>query len=116
MMNLKFRRQLKVEKKLLQIVAQYLISGKFKGRLLGIVSVSSVKVSGDLRFAKIFIKTLGSDQDKKKNLNEIILRTKDIQKQLNLNLKMKFSPRLQFLLDENSEKALKLERFLNQLN
>ena len=115
-MNLKSRRIQRVEKKLRQIVAKYFLSGHFRANLKGLVSVSNVKVSSDLRMGKVFISVLGSEKDKQKSLREILLRSKDVQGQVNRELRMKFNPRLQFFLDKTTEEALKLENLIQKMN
>lgn len=63
----------------------------------GLVTVSRVEVSGDSRWAKVWISIVGGDDDK--IFSAIEKNIYDIQGDLNNKLKMKMTPRLQFFLD-----------------
>jgi len=78
-------------------------------RINGIISVSSVKVSADLRHAKVFLSILSTD--KQAVFDAVVSAHGFIRKNLAADLKMKATPELAFVLDngqENEDRVLEL--------
>jgi ribosome-binding factor A len=63
----------------------------------GLITVSRVDTSGDARWAKVWVSIVGGDDDQ--ILADINKNLYDIQGELNRQLAMKMTPRLQFYLD-----------------
>lgn len=108
------RRIQKVEKEVRQVIANYLV-GPFKGPLRGIVSVSRVVVSKDLRNAKVYVSVFGSDEDREVSLEGLQEYSGDIQKEISRRLVMKFCPKLKFFLDDGMDKVMKVDSILHDL-
>lgn len=108
------RRVQRMERELQQTIARYLLSG-FKTQLPGLVTVARVQMPADLRSAKVYISILGQDQDKEQVMESLKERAFEIQAFISRELKARFCPKLQFFLDETTEKVLKIERILHDL-
>ena len=80
------------------------------------ITVSYVKMSKDLRLANIYIMPLGGD--KKKNIIEKLNQNKYIfQKFLSkAKLNSKFTPKINFFLDDSFDEAEKIEKLLLNKN
>ena len=109
------RRVQRVEKELRQIIGQYLITG-LRDPLAGIVSVSRIQVSPDLRAAKVFIAMMATPDEREKNMVILAERTRDIQQEVHQQLPMKFCPRLSFVLDKGMDNAFKVQKILEELS
>ena len=83
---------------------------------LSTITVSYVKMSKDLRLANIYIMPLGGD--KKKNKIEKLNKNKYIfQKFLSrAKLNSKFTPKINFFLDDSFDEAEKIEKLLLNKN
>jgi ribosome-binding factor A len=79
----------------------------------GLVTVSRVEVSGDSRWAKIWISIVGGDDDS--ILSAINKNIYDIQGDLNRKIAMKMVPRLQFFLDTSPRYAQHISDMLNEI-
>ncbi|MFZ4402642.1 MAG: 30S ribosome-binding factor RbfA [Pseudobdellovibrionaceae bacterium] len=108
------RRVARVEKEVHSAIAEFLIRG-LKTPLAGIVTVSRVRMPADFRGAKVFVSVLGSDQDRKKSIETLQARAFEVQKYIGRELKMRYCPKLTFLIDESTEKVLKIEKILLEL-
>lgn len=108
------RRVPRVEREMREVIATYLLGG-FRGQLDGIVSVTRVIASRDLRHAKVFVSAMGEGVNKKAIVNELQAHAFDFQSEINRRLRMKYCPRLTFLYDEGFEKVLKVDRILRDL-
>lgn len=114
----------RVEREIREVIGSYLITG-FKGELPGIVSVSRVIVSRDLRNAKVLITVMGygaNDGDPKalkkiqdEALSELKAHAPAVQSEVNRRLRMKYCPKLTFLYDEGFDNVMKVEKILRDL-
>jgi ribosome-binding factor A len=108
------RRLLRIEKELRDVIGRFLISG-FPGELEGLVTVSRVQVNGDLRDARVFVSIFGTPEQQEANMDELERYARDVQDEVNHQLRMKFTPRLEFVLDKSLEKQLKVEKIIHDL-
>ncbi len=74
-------RQARVEKELREVVGTYLLSG-FRGDLPGIISVTRVIVTGDLRQAKVFVRSMSLSEEcnRKEVVGELQAHAYEIQR------------------------------------
>ena len=79
------------------------------------ITVTEVRMSPDLKTAKIFVMPLGG-----KNADEIIEKLKEfsfvIRKVLSKKIAMKFLPKLYFVKDNSFDYAEKIENLIKQTN
>ena len=79
------------------------------------ITVTEVRMSPDLKTAKIFVMPLGG-----KNAKEIIEKLKEfsfvIRKVLSKKIVMKFLPKLYFVKDDSFDYAEKIENLIKQTN
>jgi ribosome-binding factor A len=112
------RRVQRVEREIREVIATYLVGG-FKGELPGIVSVTRVIASKDLRTAKIMVTVMGFEANNKVDTRAAIdalqERVHEVQHEVNRRLQMRHCPKLTFMYDEGFEKALKVEHILRNL-
>ncbi|MEW5718808.1 MAG: 30S ribosome-binding factor RbfA [Chloroflexota bacterium] len=81
-------------------------------RLAG-VNVTRVEVSGDLRYAKIFVAPITGDDDATRAMMDALDRaTGFFRHRVAQSLDLRFAPEVRFLLDRSIEKG---ERFLRAL-
>lgn len=112
------RRVARVEKEVQQAIAKYVLRD-LKDELTGFVSVTQVRMSPDLKNARVYVSVLAPGED------ETILRRKtaaalqkmahEIQEMLGGELDLRFTPKLTFVADENTEQVLKVEGILRNL-
>lgn len=80
----------------------------------GLATISRVEVSGDTRWAKVWVSIVGGDDEAifaviKKNLY-------DIQGELNRQLDLKLVPRLQFYLDTSPRYAQHIDELIKKIH
>ena len=76
---------------------------------LGIVSVTNVGISPDLRKATVYVSVFGNDQQAEKYIELANQSSASLQKIISTRLRLKRTPSLQFVLDDvlNIEARLK---------
>lgn len=82
---------------------------------LGIVTVTDVAVAPDLKKAKIYISLINKDQEKKA-LKTLEQKTPDFNRYLGRKLKMRYSPRLSFIVDRSENKVDRVEELLKEID
>ena len=111
------QRQLRVGEMIKQALGMLFIRDEAK--LLNLstkeITVTEVRMSPDLKTAKIFVMPLGG-----KNTEEIIQKLKEfsfvIRKALSKKIIMKFLPKLYFVKDNSFDYAEKIENLIKQTN
>jgi ribosome-binding factor A len=108
------RRIQRVEKELRHVVAGYLLTG-LRGSFSCLISVTHVKVSPDLRHAKVYVSLMGDSKAKQADWLLLEKQVSEIQRHVGANLKLKFTPRLQLFLDSSADEVDKIQRILNDI-
>lgn len=82
----------------------------------GLMTVTDVQMSSDLRIAKIYVSIYGDDTQKKKSMLLLETQKPAIRFALGKVLHLRFVPALTFVLDESIERAQRLEILFKQIN
>ena len=101
-------RQLKVASQIQRIVATVLLRDVADPRVDGLVTVTRVQVSPDLREAKVFLSLLGGTRTDATTLQGIKSASRHIQAEVADGLPMRYVPRLTFHLDESLKKQAEI--------
>ena len=106
-------RLLKVGEQVRHILSELLMRGEVHDDVLTAhsVSVTEVRMSPDLRHAHVYVKPLlGANEEAV--LKALRTNTAYFQREVAGRLKLKFAPKLKFLLDESFDVAAKVETLL----
>ena len=85
-------------------------------RLSGVVSITQVETSADLRFARVHVSVLGSSEQKQKVLQGIDSASNYMRKELGTRLYIRYVPKLSFVLDESLDKADRVYRLMDRIS
>lgn len=85
-------------------------------RIPEMTSVTDVEVTGDLKFAKIYISVLGNESDKQGAMEGLRSANSFIRSQLAKNVNLRNTPELTFVLDESIEYGAKMSKKIAELN
>jgi len=85
-------------------------------RLSKLISVTEVTLSPDLKHAKIFVSTLGSEINNKEELLAGFNNASGfLRKELASHLKLKYTPQLSFHYDDSIERGARLLKLMGEL-
>lgn len=84
-------------------------------KLKGIITITSVETTKDLRYAKIYVSIYGS-KDAKQTFDELVKAKGFIKKRLSQMLKARMIPDLDFKLDDSMEYGSNMEQIINNLD
>jgi len=83
---------------------------------IGLTTVTSVKISPDLRHGRIFVTVLGDEQQRKKALEGLRSAASFVRRSLSKRLHhLRRIPELSFDYDEAVEKGIRIEELLDQI-
>jgi ribosome-binding factor A len=85
---------------------------KIKHKTLGFITVTSAKVSDDLRNATVYLSVL-NEEDADKTIRKLSESASFIKGELGRRLKMKFVPSLTFRIDESIQYGMKIDKLLD---
>lgn len=109
------RRQERVARVIRESVSDTIANGLSDPRIQGMISVTEVDVSPDLRNAEVFLSIMGgSDSDRRKTFRAIEHATRHIQSRLCHRMTSKYSPHLHFREDEKFKKTLDTLRLIEE--
>lgn len=82
---------------------------------LGFVTVTAVRVTPDLRHARVFVSVLGTDDEKTATMEGLKSATPVLRTELGHQIRMKFTPELVFELDTMADEAQRLQEILHRI-
>ena len=85
-------------------------------RLSGVVSITRVETSSDLRVSRVYVSVLGGSDDKDSVLKGISSAGGFIRREMRDRLSLKYIPDLRFSLDESMEEADHIQRLMDRLS
>lgn len=83
---------------------------------LGLVTISKVIMSPDLKLAKVYLSFLGNTEPVDKCLEKINNKKKHIRYILAKHIVLKYMPDLIFYHDDTAEYADKMQKLINEIN
>ena len=82
---------------------------------LGSLTITTAKVTKDLRHAKVYFRLLGAAVDRKEVLTGLKSATGFLRTKIAKQLKLRFVPTLEFFYDETEDVAQHIENLLKQV-
>ncbi|RKF23052.1 30S ribosome-binding factor RbfA [Altericroceibacterium spongiae] len=107
-------RLLKVGERVRHVLSEILMRGQVHDETISAhnVAVTEVRMSPDLRQAKVYVKPL-LGQEEEVVLKALQQNTAFFQREVARALKLKYAAKLRFMVDESFEEADRIERLLN---
>jgi len=91
-----------------------IIAGEVEDPRVGFVTVTDVKLSADLRHAKVYVSVIGSENEVKGSLAALRHASGFIRTQLGAVLRMRHTPELHFAYDDAELRAARIEELLSE--
>jgi ribosome-binding factor A len=97
------------------------VAGDLKDPRVGFVTVTDVRTSPDLRQARVYVSVLGAggeisgEAEREASLEGLRSAHGFLQAQLAQELRLKRTPTLEFLYDDTTDRALRVEELLDEI-
>jgi ribosome-binding factor A len=82
----------------------------------GLLTVTEVMMSPDLKVAKVYVSIFGDEEKRKKNFAKLETQKPSIRSMLAHAVRLRYAPELIFYLDETLDKVMKLENIFNKIH
>lgn len=95
----------------------YLISHEVKDpRISSLLSVTGVDLSKDYKYAKVYISLFGDDESKENSFKALKSAEGFLSHEVSKRVKLRFTPKLIFLLDNSLDKAMKIDSLIEKIH
>jgi ribosome-binding factor A len=92
------------------------IQRRFRMEEVGLITVTEVRMSPDLKIAKVFISIFGPAEKKKQSFARLEGEKAGLRSDLGRNINLKFTPSLLLFLDESLDYAMRIEDLINKIH
>jgi ribosome-binding factor A len=103
----------RVDEAIRQVIGDAL-AGELKDPRVGFVTVTDVRTSADLSHARVYVSVLGDAAQRDDSLAGLRSAHGFLQQRVARELSLKRTPTLDFTYDDTTDRALRLERLLNE--
>ena len=83
-------------------------------RLSKLISVMSVNVTKDLRYAKVYVSILGDDEEKRNAIRGLKSAAGYIRREVGRRMQIRFTPEIQFELDNSIEQGIYITKLIKE--
>jgi len=93
-----------------------IIGRKLKDPRIGFVTVTDVRVTGDLQQAKVYISVLGDEEQKKNTLKGLAKATGFIRSEIGQRIRLRKTPEIYFEIDESIDYGNRIESLIREIS
>lgn len=94
----------------------HIIEHELKDPGIGFVTLTGVKMSGDLRQARVYYSVLG-DQDSKERSAAALGRARGfVQREIGRRLRLRYTPEISFCFDDSVERGAHIEELIQRMH
>ena len=83
---------------------------------IGMITITRIELSDDLRYAKIYVGILGDEEERKVRLRLLRRAGRFLRTELAHRIDLRVAPELTFVLDDSSENYIKIAKLLKQIH
>ncbi len=89
---------------------------QLKDPRIGFATVTRVRISPDLRHARVMVSAIGSEDEREATMQGLESATPHLRAELGRQVRMKYLPELTFELDKGAEEAQRLEELFHRIH
>jgi ribosome-binding factor A len=108
------RRVLKAAEAIREVVGMAILADLKDPRIQN-VTVTFVEVAGDMRQAKVHVSIMGTDSEQQLCLHGLQSSAGFLQKKISNRIDTRYTPRLEFVIDEGVKKSIEITRILREV-
>ncbi len=105
----------RIEEEVKKIVSKVIDRDLKDPRLTGLISVTKVDVSRDLKYCKIYVSMLGV-ADQKEAMDALKSSAGFVRREIGANIRMHSTPEVKFEFDDSIEYGNKIQKMINDLD
>lgn len=94
----------------------YIVQNELRDpRIDTMISVTSVEVSKDLKYAKVFVSIFGNDESKNTAFEILKSSSGFVRKELSQKVNMRYTPEVVFKMDDSIEHGMHIDSIINKI-
>lgn len=101
---------------LIKRVVAEMLATEIKDPRIGMVTITDVTVSRDLRTAHIYYSTLGSEEQRRVSSQGLCQATPFIQRELGHRVRLRYTPEIDFRFDSSMDYGSHIEKLLHDID
>jgi ribosome-binding factor A len=105
----------RISEEVKKIVSEIIRNDLNDPRISTLVSVVSAEVTPDLRYARVYISVLGSEEEKSSTMKGLNSAAGFIRRELGRNIELRYSPEVVFELDNSIEHGAYINKLLKEV-
>jgi ribosome-binding factor A len=109
------RRPDRVAEAIREEVATFLAEGVKDPRVSGLITVTGVDITRDLRHAKVYVSVMGTDEEKAETFEGLAGVAAHLRGRIGRALRLRVAPEIAFRADESIARASRIESLLGQI-
>lgn len=82
---------------------------------VGFVTITQVKLTADLRHARVYVSIMGTDEEVQRTLAGLESAKGHLRTRLGKHLRLKYLPEIEFNYDQVTQEALRLEKVMKRV-
>jgi ribosome-binding factor A len=96
-------------------IGQLLTRGELRDPRIGFITITGVKVSPDLRVARVFYSMMGTDQERQETQKGLEAAKGFVRREVTSAVNLRVSPEIFFSFDESVGEGDKIDRLLREV-
>jgi len=93
-----------------------MIAGELKDpRIEGLVTITEVRVTPDLKHARVFVSVMGSEGEQKSTIQGLTAAVGYVRHELTERIQLRRAPEIHFVLDHSEEYGQRIDDLLRQM-
>ena len=92
-----------------------IIEKELKDPRLGFITVTGCEMADDLRYGRVFVSVYGEGEKRKASLDGLESAKSFIRREVGHRLRLRYTPELDFRMDESVAQGDRIDRLLHQL-
>lgn len=96
-------------------VATFLAEGVKDPRIRGLVTVTAVDVTRDLRHARVFVSVMGTDEEKRGTMEGLASLAGHLRHRLGRSMRLRAAPEIEFRDDPSVSRAARIDSLLSKI-
>jgi len=93
-----------------------MLSRGLKDHNIGFITITGVRMSSDLKHARVFVSLMGSEDEKKESFEALRGAAGRVRHELGSRIRTRFLPEIDFVLDTSREYGNHIDRLLDEIH
>jgi len=92
------------------------LTREYRDPQYGLITVTDVHMTPDLRIAKIYVSIMGNNEMKERTLAMLEEKKGEVRAFIGSHMRLKFTPTVQFYIDETLDRVDRINQLLRQIH